>query len=70
MPSYSGEYKSLYDGVFSRHPDVLAIEETEDKGFPKALLYSMERLSEDVGAEGFICFCVDDLIFIDRVDFR
>jgi hypothetical protein len=39
-------------------------------GFYKALLHCIDELLEIIGSDGLICFCVDDLIFIDMVDLR
>lgn len=60
----------MYDGVFQRHPDVIPIEEVDSLGFEAVLLHCIEELLTVVGSDGFICFCVDDLIFIDKVDMR
>jgi hypothetical protein len=56
--------------VFARHPYVLPVRETDDEGFAAALLHCMELLLNLVGNNGAICFCVDDLIFIDNIDLR
>jgi hypothetical protein len=60
----------LYEGVFQRHPDVIPIEEEDTMGFDEALLHCIDELLKIVGSDGLICFCVDDLIFIDMVDLR
>ena len=65
-----GQYGCLYDGVFSRHPDVLPVEEKDDIGFAETLLRCVESIFKDVEESAFICLCVDDLIFIDKVDLR
>ena len=65
-----GKLSSLYDGVFQRHPDVVSIEEVDALGFEASLLLCVDKLLLVIGSDGFICFCVDDLIFIDRVDLR
>ena len=65
-----GEYRMQYSGVFSRHPNVIAVEEVATQGFSKVFLNCMDVLLGYVGSRGFICFCVDDLIFIDQVNFR
>ena len=59
-----------YSGLFSRHPNVIAVEEVSTQGFSKVFLDCMDILLEHVGSGGFICFCVDDLIFIEKVNFR
>ena len=56
--------------MFSRHPDVLPVEEKDDIGFAETLLICVESIFKDVEESAFICLCVDDLIFIDKVDFR
>ena len=60
----------MYDGVFQRHPDVIPIEEVDTLGFEAVVLHCIEEILTVVGSDGFICFCVDDLIFIDKVDLR
>jgi hypothetical protein len=67
---FPGKVRSLYDGVFLRHPDVISIEEEDTLGFEAALLHCFDEFLRIVGSDGFICFCVDDLVFIDLVDLR
>lgn len=46
------------------------IEELDTLGFEAALSHCVDELLMMVSSDGFICFCVDDLIFIDSVDLR
>jgi hypothetical protein len=66
----SGEYRSLYEGVFYRHPEVEPVEEREEEEFSALLLSCMDRFTDYLGDRGSLCFCVDDLIFIDEVNLR
>lgn len=66
----AGNFWSNYAGVFARHPYVVPVRETDDEGFAAALLRCMELLLDAVGNNGAICFCVDDLIFIDKINLR
>ena len=66
----TGNFESNYRGVFARHPYVVPVREIDDDGFASALLHCMELLLDVVGNNGAICFCVDDLIFIDDINLR
>lgn len=70
MNLHLGEYRNHYSGVFSRYPNVTPVEETKSLGFSKILLDCMDILLGYVGSKGFLCFCVDDLIFIDQINLR
>lgn len=66
----AGNFRSNYEGVFARHPYVVRVREIDDEGFATALLHCMELLLNVVGNNGAICFCVDDLIFIEKINLR
>ena len=66
----TGSFESNYNGVFARHPYAVPVKETEEGGFPAALSHCLDLILDVVGNSGTICFCVDDLIFIDNIDLR
>ena len=67
---FTGIFESKYNGVFTRHPYVVPVRESSEEDFPTALLHCMDLVLNVVGNSGAICFCVDDLIFIDNIDLR
>ena len=70
LPLLLGKFDHLYRGVFARHQNVISIKENLDHGFAEAFLKSINLIYEAVGPGGSICFCVDDLIFIDDINIR
>jgi hypothetical protein len=58
-----GQFENLYSRVFSMHPNVIAVKETN---FQTDLLECVNSLP----SESNVIFCVDDLLFVNKLLIR